>query len=797
MTNDELKELQRRRAEQKALLDESLRGKTEEERLIIKQTTAYKNNLNILREINEQVKDIQTENKTVVDTLMQQESKLKSLKGIQASLVSLDRERITAQQTLSGDTQEAINSIAAMNQELLAMSADDVIGRELVKKQIDEALDTLKENNEVSAAIVSNLQQQRDIASNISNLTEKQQEFLGKQLAVYEGIQDTIAGIMETASLLTSNLKGMFGGALIGAGMFADKLGETTKALGGMREFGTTALSFIDSNAVENAKALSKEFGGMNNVTGELQVSTSLISSNMGISGTEAASLLGTFSRLNGNSTDVAKDLMVSTQEFAKQNGIIPSELMADLAGNTEAFALYGKDGGKNIIQAAGYAKKLGVEFSKLTGIADNLLDFESSITKELELGAMLGKNINLDRARALAFEGKIEEAAKETLNSLGGIEAFNKMDYFAKKASADLLGVSVDELQKMVNNQKEADTLSGQLNEKFSFLSEGASYIANEWGGGILKGMGGALIAAGQLGGSFAQMGMDVKGMAKSSFDFVKNLLVAGKSKVLGMFGKDTPTPTLTPTPTPTINQQPNPASKGGLMDSLSKIKMNDVLKGAAAMVIVAGAMFILGKALQEFKDIGMETLGIAGTALLGLTVAVAALGFVGKFAILGAAALLIVATSVLVLGIALQSIGTGFEMLSSGIATLLPNLVGVGETISSLVMFIPAIAALSLSLMGLSASLVAFGVAGVLAAPGLLALSTVGTIATGLGSILGVGGEDTAGGSDTMQILVDEIRGLREDLKSGKIGVYMDGTAVTSKISKVVDRIGVNSYS
>jgi hypothetical protein len=304
---------------------------------------------------------------------------------------------------------------------------------------------------------------------------------------------------------------------------------------------------------------------------------------------------------------------------------------------------------------------------------------------------------------------------------------------------------------------------------------------------------MGGALIAAGQLGGSFAQMGMDVKGMAS-------------KLPLIGKFfgGGVTPTPpTPTPTPTPTINQQPNPAARGGIMDSLSKIKMNDVLKGAAALVIVAGAVFIFGKAVQEFMKVSWEAVGMAVVSMLALVGAVTVLGLlmssgIGAVAILaGAAAMLVIAASVLVLGIALQSIGTGFEMLSSGIATLLPNLVGVGETISSLVMFIPAIAALSLSLMGLSASLVAFGVAGVLAAPGLLALSTVGTIATGLGSILGVGGEDTAGGSDTMQILVDEIRGLREDLKSGKIGVYMDGTAVTSKISKVVDRIGVNSYS
>lgn len=820
--SQELKDLQQRRAEQKALLDEMLKGKSEEERLIIKADAGYKNILNILREVNEQVKDIQSENNTVVTTLIQQESRLKGLTGLQASLVNLDRQRITAQQTLGAETQESINSIASLNQELLAMSAEDVIGRQLKLKSINAEIEALRTSKTVGEDILKNLEDQRNIATSISNLTEKQQEFLGKQIAAYKTIKDSVAGVFETLSLLTSGPAGFFGTALVGAGMFAGKLGEVTKQLGGMRDIGTTALSFIDANAVENAKALSKEFGGMNNITVGLQASTSLIASNMGISGTEAASLLGTFSRLNGNSTDVAKDLMVSTQEFAKQNGIIPSELMADLASNTEAFALYGKDGGKNIIQAAGYAKKLGVEFSKLTGIADNLLDFESSITKELELGAMLGKNINLDRARALAFEGDIEGATKETLKALGGVEEFNKMDYFAKKASADLLGVSVDELQKMVNNQKEADTLSGKLNQKFSFISESASYLANEFGGGFLSMLGGGVMAAAQMGGSFAQMGVDVKGMGKSAIDFVKNLFkgnaLAQAQKSLsdnqiaagfgGKKAKDTLAKKMESSvqqsiKTTPISDRANPAAKGGIMDSMSKIKMNDVLKGAAALVIVAGAVFIFGKAVQEFMKVSWEAVGMAVVSMLALVGAVALLGMimssgVGAIAILaGAAAMLVIAASVLVLGHALQAIGKGFEMLGNGITNLLPNLVGIGETISSLVMFIPAIAALSLSLMGLSASLVAFGVAGILAAPGLLALSAVGTIATGLGSILGIDSGNETSSDDTMKVLVDEIRGLREDLRTGKIGVYMDGTSVASKVSRVVDRIGINSYS
>jgi hypothetical protein len=133
---------------------------------------------------------------------------------------------------------------------------------------------------------------------------------------------------------------------------------------------------------------------------------------------------------------------------------------------------------------------------------------------------------------------------------------------------------------------------------------------------------------------------------------------------------------------------------------------------------------------------------------------------------------------------------------VLSSVLPVLNSNLMGIGETLSSLITYIPAISALSLSLMGLSSSLLAVGAAGLLATPGLLALSTVGAISTELGSMLGLG-EGNNSEDNTMKMVLDEIKGLRDDLKSGKIGVYMDGTAVTSKISKVVDRIGYNSYS
>jgi hypothetical protein len=59
-----------------------------------------------------------------------------------------------------------------------------------------------------------------------------------------------------------------------------------------------------------------------------------------------------------------------------------------------------------------------------------------------------------------------------------------------------------------------------------------------------------------------------------------------------------------------------------------------------------------------------------------------------------------------------------------------------------------------------------------------------------------LGFGGDD-GGSSSGDNKLLEEIRGLRADLSDGKVGVYMDGQKVTAAISKVVNKVGSNSYA
>ena len=235
----------------------------------------------------------------------------------------------------------------------------------------------------------------------------------------------------------------------------------------------------------------------------------------MGISASESANLLTSLTYLNNGSADTAISLASGARSFAEMNNINVASMMGDLAKSTEEFALFGKEGGKNIIEAVGAAKKLGVEMAQISGVADNLLDFETSITKELELSAMLGRNINLSKARQLAFDGDLAGATAETLKQLGGIAEFERMNYYQKKDAAALMGVSVAELQKMVTNQGELNKMSEAGNDSFSALGETLMAGVTNFLPGLAQAGAGLLLLRSLAGGAGAAVGTAMTSVA------------------------------------------------------------------------------------------------------------------------------------------------------------------------------------------------------------------------------------------------------------------------------------------
>ena len=864
--SEEIKNLKQLAAAAKAEMDRLLGSTQGLDRANAKLLGPYKDQVKILKDINEQVVELLSNQKQSTQAIMQQEARLKGLSGLQSSLVSQDRQRLSLQDKIDGSyktTHESINSIASLNQELLSLSAEDFITRGKIEESISKQLYDLIGMEGVTDEIVENLDAQFTKAKGISSMTEKQQKFLQKQIAVYDDIKDAIGGILETASLLTSNFTGAMGAAVIGVGYGLEKWGKSVRSFGGYvdsAQISSVALGLVFKDAEEVTKGLSKEFGGLKDVTFATQLNTNLMATNMGISGAEAANVVGNFARMNDGSASTAMDMAATTKAMGKAAGVPIDSLMKDVAGSTKAFAEYGKNGGLNISKAAVAAAKMGVSMDSMTKVTDSLLDFETSINAEMELGAMLGKNLNLDRARGLAYEGDINGAVKSTLDELGGIEAFNKMDIFQKRKAAELLGLSVDEFQKMAaNSDKLNDDGTVQLS-KFDAIKETLTALATGPAAGFAKTMGSGLIAIGQMGPGLSSLGINMGGVVKSSAQVLKNLLgmVAGpvlkglkmagsaladskvgkgvggiKDKLMAGVGNKAAgaTPSTAATPAGGGADQAN---------KFGKIKSGDLIKGAAALLILAAALYVSAKAFQQFatvkwEDVGKGLVGLAGLAgiayilskasgsMIEGAIAIAILGAalipfafamsliqgLSIDSVLAAAAGLVLfgaaaaglglilpfivagAWGIAVLGAALIVFGTGMNLIGSGFGAISASLPAIMEQISAVsqIDYMP-ILGLAGALTMLAGALALVAISGLLALPVLMALG-------GLSSLFGGGGEGGGEGkTDSTAQLIEEIKGLRADLNAGKISVNMDGQKVTSKVSAIVDKSSSNSY-
>ena len=95
----------------------------------------------------------------------------------------------------------------------------------------------------------------------------------------------------------------------------------------------------------------------------------------------------------------------------------------------------------------------MGTTLDNMAKTSKGLLNFETSIQAELKASALIGKNINFNEARRLAFQGKTVEANKLILDQAKKIK-FNQLNPLAQEAFAAAAGKSVKELQDMLESE-------------------------------------------------------------------------------------------------------------------------------------------------------------------------------------------------------------------------------------------------------------------------------------------------------------------------------------------------------
>ena len=183
-------------------------------------------------------------------------------------------------------------------------------------------------------------------------------------------------------------------------------------------------------------------------------------------------------SLVNGKSLeDNTKEILGGAKAYASQKGLMLNEkqILRDISKTSNSIKLSLGGSADELAKAAVEARSVGLSLEQADKIADSLLNFESSIAAELEAELLLGKDINLEKARQAALDNDLATVAKEVASQVGSAAEFSNMNRIQQEAVAKSVGMQKDELATMLMDQEALTKLSGvegeNAKEKFNNL--------------------------------------------------------------------------------------------------------------------------------------------------------------------------------------------------------------------------------------------------------------------------------------------------------------------------------------
>ena len=369
-----------------------------------------------------------------------------------------NKERVKRRREEIAAEKKEMGTFAAFRQGLLA---EDLALQKLITQELETG-ETIK-----SKSIKG--------AQDLGKAQKKSGDAIAAQFPTMSGLADLGGGMLENTLKMIPGF-GQVAIAAIAVFNVASKINaaiaDTRKELG--VSYANAALITLEN------KKLAQIAKGFGLTTEDISSAQSAIREDLGASVRESLDLSVSFARtaaatgqtagqlgdtlslmesISSSSREVLLNQIRTNAAMIEAAGIAPALVMRDLAENAEFFAQFAKDGGGNIIQAGIAARKLGLEMSTVAGISESLLNFESSIESQMEASLLLGRQINLDKARQLALAGDQEGVMKEILKAVGGEAEFNKMNVIQRKALAESVGVNVEQLSRLVRNNTAGGT--------------------------------------------------------------------------------------------------------------------------------------------------------------------------------------------------------------------------------------------------------------------------------------------------------------------------------------------------
>jgi hypothetical protein len=287
------------------------------------------------------------------------------------------------------------------------------------------------------------------VAGNLAkNLGKNLTEALGPIALITMAIEELINAFKMVDSLAGDTAKEL--------GISYDEARQLTNAMNDVAMSSNDIMNDTQS-LVKAQSSLNNMFGTSVQFSNEMAEDFSSIQQRLKLSDQAMES----FTRLgleNGNSLknnlSIVDDTLLKLN-YQNKTAFSQKQIQEAIGKTSAATRLTLKGNVAELTRAAVEAKKLGLEIEDLGKVSSHLLNFEESISSELEAELLTGKDLNLERARAAALNGNQADLAKEINQQIGTSVDFGKKNVIQQEALAKAFGMSREDLAKMLEEQE------------------------------------------------------------------------------------------------------------------------------------------------------------------------------------------------------------------------------------------------------------------------------------------------------------------------------------------------------
>lgn len=180
----------------------------------------------------------------------------------------------------------------------------------------------------------------------------------------------------------------------------------------------------------------------------------------------EQAGRMGILMKTTGKSADdIGQGIYDSVNAYngANKAAVAHGVVLQDVLNASDSITASLGKSEKRIGAAAAAARGLGLSLEEVDAIAGSLMNFEDSISNELEAQLLTGKNINLAKAREFAMTNDLEGLSKELAKNGATAAEFANMGRIEQESLAKALGMSRDQLAKSVLTQEAMNGMTAE----------------------------------------------------------------------------------------------------------------------------------------------------------------------------------------------------------------------------------------------------------------------------------------------------------------------------------------------